>query len=295
MVFHTSSLPDHCTVTQVSFRIRRRADPFGDPETYRLKFSLGTWIGGSLDGTAAEWDGGTHLLTLYAKPADRDLVDLSDDAGDPCPLVNLSGDTDLKLWDDSDRGTGDLGWDTLFNKTTTERCRLYVLFEIPSAEVTGKGYASASGEIVADAAGEATGLGYSSSDGDIVADGTGVGTGTGEGTGAGTRIRLGLGEGTGVGSSSSNGDIVADGTGVGTGVGYGTGLPEIITDATATVTGLGYATGVGGQVQAPMSLDTRSVSVSPTHSSTVSIASVDSTTISVDPEDTQTLTPRRLP
>lgn len=294
--FDTSNLPDHCTVTSVQFRVRGyRASALGEPQDYEIRLSVGDIIGGTLDGNSGEWNAGTLMLTLDARPADKTTLDLSDDGNDPCPLVNISGDTDIKILDHSFHGTGDSSWTANFNPTTTERCKLYVYFSIPSAEVTGKGYASGSGEIVAAASGEATGEGASVGSGVALVDATSTVTGTGEATGEGTRTRLGVGEGTGVGSSSSDGDIVAAGTGVGTGVGYGTGIPEIITDATATVTGVGYATGVGGQVQAPMSLDSRSVSVSPTNSSTVSVNPVDSATISVDPEDSQTLTPRRLP
>lgn len=292
--FDTSSLPDDADVIAVSFRIRRRGDPLGDPETYRLKFSLGTFIGSALDGNVGEWDGGTHLLTVYAKPVDRDVEDLSDDGGDPCPLVNLTGDTDLKVWDDSTHGDGDGAWDTIFNKSTTERCLLNVMFQIPSSEVTGKGYASASGEIVADGTGEATGEGDAAASGFGIMDGESSVTGTGDASGDGVRTGLGVGSVTGVGSSSSDGDIVGDATGTVTGVGSTTASPWIITDVTATVTGVGSATASGGLDQDPMSLHVTSVSVGHTHTSTIAVGTAHSATISVDPEDTKILNPRRL-
>jgi len=293
MSFDTSSLPDHCTITVLAISIRRRVDePLGTPQDYILRFSLGTWIGATLDGNVGEWDGGTLRHTLYVDPPDKTIVNFSSAAHAD---INLSGDTDLKIWDDSFRGTGDVGCDTYFNKLTDARCRLFVTFAIPSAEATGKGYASASGEIVGHATAEVTGEGESAGTGMGVHSGSSSVTGSGSQTSKGTGVRVGIATATGVGDQTSVPWVIADATVTVTGVGYGTGSSEITARATATVTGVGYATGDGGIIQAPLAVHSTTISVSSSDSSTVSVGIVDCATISVDPEDSQTRNPRRLP
>lgn len=145
--FDTSLIPDHAQIEAVSFRFRRRGDPLGDPETYRLKISIGTFIGSALNGTQEEYDAGELMVTLYARPADKDLVDLSTGGQNPCPYVNRTGETDIKVWDDSTQGSGDPSWNTYLNKDLSTLCKLEVVWSIPSASVTGKGFASCIGTV----------------------------------------------------------------------------------------------------------------------------------------------------
>lgn len=145
--FDTSSIPAHYQIEWVWFRIMRRAGLPGNPETYVLRFSIGTFIGAALDGNAAEWNGGTLMVTLNSPPATKTTVDLADDGEDPCPYVNKSGDTDLKIWDDSIQGFGDTAWETNFNTDTSSRCRLYVGYSIPSATLTGIGTLSCAADV----------------------------------------------------------------------------------------------------------------------------------------------------
>lgn len=135
--FDTSSIPDTAQIEKVEFRVRGyRTAPVGDPQTYDIKISIGDIIGGSLDGTAAEYNAGTHMLSLDARPADKTTLDLAADGNDPLSLVDVSGDTDIKILDHGVQGSGDAQWWAFFNKSTTERCKLYVYYSLPSATLT---------------------------------------------------------------------------------------------------------------------------------------------------------------
>ena len=157
--FDTSSIPAHYQIEWVWFRVMRRAGLPGNPETYVLRFSIGTFIGAALDGNAAEWNGGTLMLTLNSPPATKTTLDLADDGEDPCPYVNKSGDTDLKIWDDSYQGSGDAAWETNFNTDTSTRCRLYVGYSIPSATLTGIGTLSCAASVTYYGTATLTGIG----------------------------------------------------------------------------------------------------------------------------------------
>ena len=182
--FDTSALPDDAVIQKVTMMIRRRSDGLGEPETYRLKFNIGTFIGASLDGDAGEWTAGTLVQTLTAKPTDKQAVVMDVAA---LALVNRTGDTDLKLWDDSTRGTGDPTWETNFNAATAARCRLAIQYTEPRAAVaTGVGTASASATLVIPGAATATGIGTASAAAMMVLTGGATATGVGTATAAAT-------------------------------------------------------------------------------------------------------------
>ena len=199
--FDTSALPDDAVIEKVTMTIRRRADGLGEPETYVLKFSIGTFIGANLDGDAAEWTAGTQCQTLTVKPADKQSVVMDTVA---LALVNRTGDTDLKLWDDSIQGIGDPTWETNFNKTTLERCRLRIQYTEPRAAIaTGVGTASASATLVIPGAATATGIGTASAAGVQVLPRSAVATGIGTASAAAMMVLTGSATATGVGTASA--------------------------------------------------------------------------------------------
>ena len=121
--FDTSSLPDDAQVTKVEFWQRLAyAQPAGNPETLSIKYSVGTFIGAALNGNAGEWNGGTVVLEVNEE-FNGVWVELEGAHG----YVNLSGDTDLKVWDDSYGGGGSSSWGTDFNRPS-DKCRLRVTY-----------------------------------------------------------------------------------------------------------------------------------------------------------------------
>ena len=267
--FDTSSIPDTAVIINCTMSIRRRADPVGDPETYVLRFSIGSFIGANLDGDIGEWQGGTEVTSLSVKPADKQTVDLTTAS---YPYVNKSGDTDLKLWDDSTEGSGDPSWATKFNKNSAQLCQLNVDWIIPNlgvATATGVGTASAAGTVSGGIEANATATGVGTASGSAVLEVPGVATATGVGMAmaAGTveGVLFGVGTATGIGVISASAVLEVPGTatvkGVGTaagtavlevpcsatvkGVGTATGDATIWLSATATVKGVGTATGTG--------------------------------------------------
>ncbi len=291
--FDTSSLPDHAQIDAVYFQIRRRDDPFGEPQYYSLKFSIGTFIGPTLDGNAAEWTGGALMVTLSAKPADKTTLDLSADAQDPCPYVNKTGETDIKIWDASTKGTGDDVWSTNFNQFIATPCKLYVYYSVPSATATGKGYAFCAGEVIANASGSATGVGDVDAIATVVAHASGSATGVGEATSVGTAVRDGASTVVGTGGALGSAYVVRGGAGTATGVGSATGSAAIVASAAASATGIGAASLEGWIVYAPLALHEATISVAPIHSSSASTGAVHTATTSCDAADTATRGPRR--
>jgi len=185
--FDTSEIPDHAQIEWVYFRVRRFIgnDPMGMPETYLIHFSLGSFIGDALNGTAEEWDGGDLMVSLDEKPSDKQTIDLAADGQDPCPLVNKSGETDVRIWDASTQGTGDDSWGTSFNKDADTLCKLFIGFSVPSATVTGKGSASAAAHVIHDAAVTASGTADATSGSTVVHHAGTSATGVGRAAAAG--------------------------------------------------------------------------------------------------------------
>ncbi len=199
--FDTSALPDDAVIQKVTMMIRRRGDGLGLPETYRLKFNIGTFIGANLDGNAGEWTAGTLVQTLTVKPADKQAVVMDVAA---LALVNRTGDTDLKLWDDSTQGSGDPTWETNFNPTTLQRCRLAIQYTEPRAAVaTGVGTASASATLVIPGAATATGIGTASAVGVQVLPQSAVATGVGTASATAMMVLTGGATATGVGTATA--------------------------------------------------------------------------------------------
>jgi hypothetical protein len=244
--FDTSALPDDAVIERVTMNIRRRADGLGDPQTYWLKFSIGTFIGAALNGDAGEWAAGTQCKALDAKPADKANVIMNTVA---LGLVNRTGDTDLKLWDDSTQGTGDPTWETNFNKNTSFRCKLYIRYTEPrSAIATGVGTASADGTVSGSSInGTATATGVGTASGGAVLEIPGAATATGVGAGSASAVLEipGTGTATGIGAASGSAVLEVRGAATATGIGTAAADATLWLMATATATGVGTASAAG--------------------------------------------------
>lgn len=241
--FDTSSIPDTAVIISCTMSLRRRADPVGDPETYLLWFSIGTFIGAALDGNAGEWNGGTAVTSLSVKPADKETVDLTSAA---YPYVNKTGDTDLKLWDDSSEGGGDPSWATRFNKNAGNLCKLNVEWTIPNlgvATATGRGTASAAGTVSGgiEATATATGIGTASASAVLEVPGSATVKGVGTASASAVLEIPGAATATGVGTASAAGTV----EGILFGVATATGVGKATAAAVLTIPGAGTATGVG--------------------------------------------------
>jgi hypothetical protein len=129
--FDTSALPDTATVTVVEFYMKN-SDTQPEPETSKWDLYIGSFIDGSLDGTQGEYDGGTIMLddvTVFTEQ----WWDLSAGGNDPTGHVSLTGETDIKIVDDS-TGIGNTGHN--FN-TSKVKCQLRVTYTDVSRRRTG--------------------------------------------------------------------------------------------------------------------------------------------------------------
>lgn len=256
--FDTSSLPDNALISSVEFLIRKNtAQPGGVPEIYYLKFSIGTFIGAALNGTPAEFTAGTLMVTLTEPPLDNTWLDLNQDSHSPELYVNRTGDTDLKVWDDSIQGTGDSYWGLNFNGKA--KCKLRITYTVPSGTATGRGFASGAGTVTSSASSNATGKGLAQGEATVASAGSAMASGHGlvelrasviaagsaaaAGRGAAELVAVvsavGSAEATGLGAADALALVVAAGVAAVT----GRGTVEIL--ATVTVLASGIATGHG--------------------------------------------------
>lgn len=240
--FDTSSIPDHAQVTKVEFLIRMNTFQLeGMPDIYRLKFSIGTFIGAALDGNATEFNAGTLMVTLTgSKPTDNTWLDLDQQGGGPEPYVNRAGDTDMKVWDDSVQGGGDPSWSTDFN-TSKAKCRLRVTYQVPTATATGRGTASAAASVMASGSAIATGNGTGQAAGSVMTTGSGAGTGRGEARLVAVVLVAGTGSATGEGTAEASATVAAAGSGTASGQGLADLVAVVITVGSASVVGRGLA------------------------------------------------------
>ena len=219
--FDTSSLPDNALVATVEFFIcKSTGQPAGAPQYYILKFSIGSFIGAALNGNSGEFNGGTLMVTLSSKPDDNTWMGLDQDFNDPRAYVNLTGDTDIKVWDDSIRGTGDASWGLNFN-TAKAKCKLRVTYTIPSATATGRGTANGSGAVTVAGKATASGRGVAQAFANVTS--------------------LGFATATGRGTSEAGASAAVFGSCVATGRGEAELLSTVVCFGVATVTGRGAA------------------------------------------------------
>ena len=96
--FDTSSIPDTALITAVEFYwVINSAvgGGIGVPATWVTRFAIGTFIGAALD--SADWAGGTFVDSYSGTPVTQ-WIDML--VGGPS-YVNLSGDTDVRVYDTS--------------------------------------------------------------------------------------------------------------------------------------------------------------------------------------------------
>jgi hypothetical protein len=255
--------------------------------------SIGDIIGGTLEGNATEWNAGTEMLTLYAKPADKTTLDLSDDGEDPTQYVDVSGDTDIKIIDHGFKGSGADSWTANFNKSTTERCRLYVSYYLPSGTGTAKFYGSCSAEVIHSASGAGTAKGHSSGTGTAVRSGEGTGTAKGYSSGLGIAVRGGRGTGTAKGYSSGRAMLLALASGDGLLRGLAAAHAEIVANASAVGTAVFTATCSGGFLTEPLALHTAARTLSHINNAIVSAPSPHHASVACGSTHDATRNPRR--
>lgn len=278
--FDTSSIDDTAVITLVSFTVRRRADPFGEPDTYVLRFSIGTFIGEALDGNSQEWGAGYEVADLDVKPADKQTVIFSSQAH---TRVNPIGDTDVKLWDDSSQGGGDPTWATCFNKDSAFRCHLNVTWVVPQLGVvtaTGSGSVLAVGTVIAAGSATLTGVGSTSATAVQVLPGSATITGVGTVLATGHVFLEVVGSATlsGIGTVVAVAAVTAVGSATATGVGTVLAVGVVTAVASATVTGSGTVVALGTVIA--LLLDPLAY-----HRATRSVPAVDSRTQRATPVD----------
>ncbi len=268
--FNTSSLPDNALITKVEFLVRlNTAQPNGEPDTTYIKFSIGTFIGAALNGTSAEFEGGTLMVTLPVEPNDNTWLDLNQDSQHPENYVKRAGDTDIKVWDDSIQGGGDSYWGLNFN-TAKAKCKLRITYTVPSATATGRGTASVSATVAAAGSAMATGRGTAEGSGKVASRGAATATGRGVVQATAAVAAMGSSISTGRGTAESTAAVTTFGSSTATGRGLieltaiviatagamATGRGTVVVTATVVIHAFASATGRGtascdGQAQGP--------------------------------------------
>lgn len=138
--FDTSSIPTAATVTRVEFYQKLApSQPQGIPDNTVIRYDIGAIIGTALNGTVAEWSGLTAATTILyrATEIDGEWIDLAADGDDPTSWIAKDGKTDLRIVDESVRGTSaDPSWGTDLNGVKPgELCRLRVTYTAEMGEV----------------------------------------------------------------------------------------------------------------------------------------------------------------
>jgi len=241
--FNTSSIPNNAQIESVGFLIcLAKNQPFGMPQYYRLKFSIGTFIGAALDGTVEEFNAGALMVTLEDKPAHGTLLDLDEDGHGPEAYVNLTGETDIKVWDDSIQGSGDSSWGIDFNQKY-QACQLHIMYTVPEATATGRGYATASATV--SAAGSATAVGRGTSEASAAVESVAACAVTGRGLAEliASVLASGAAVVTGLGTAEAAASVTAASACTATGRGSAQLVPGVIATGSAIVTGRGEVEG----------------------------------------------------
>lgn len=238
--FDTSSIQDHALITKVEFLIRLNTFQLeGDPDIYRLKFSIGTFIGAALDGNSSEFNAGTLMVTLNARPTDNTWLDLEQDGNNPKPYLNRAGDTDIKVWDDSIQGSGPSSWGTNFN-TAKVKCKLRVTYMVPTAKATGRGTVSVSATVTV--AGQATGTGRGTIQISAAVTAAGSASATGRGTTTASAAVSAVGRTTATGRGTAEGSATVTAAASFTATGRGTVELSATVQAAGSITVTGRGT-----------------------------------------------------
>lgn len=248
--YDTSSLPDDAVTFLREWIVASRGvGPLGEPEFYVLKFSIGTFIGAALTGDAATWNAGDLIITRTERPADYEVIDLDEEflCGDD--YINKTGDTDLKIWDDSTKGSSSWNeWGVLFNNKRL--CQLRITWGYQRATVTGKGSVSATAAVSRPGSATVTGSGTVTASGVVSRAGSATVTGKGLLGPIGSQVsKPGVATITGRGAVSASGGVTRYGAATVTGIGLvkATGIIDgpTTTEGYASVTGRGTATATG--------------------------------------------------
>lgn len=237
--FDTSSLPDDCVITAVIFFVRLDpTQPSTAPEAIGIQLYMGTFIGASLD--SADWGGGTLAMEADYWFMDTEEVDLTASKS----LVGKTGDTDIRLQDVSDQGSGDNIWSRNFNYSAAVTCELRVTYGWNWASATGKGLVgSAAGKVFRGGTASLTGKGLlGTASGKVLCKASATVTGIGHSAGAGTVARRAAASVTGQGLLGAvQGCLIRAGAAIATGsllVGLAIASPVRSAAATATCSGL---------------------------------------------------------
>lgn len=126
--FDTSALPNNAIILSADILVILAAvQPGGAPDTRAHSFYVGDFIGAALNGTAAEFTGG-NLVQTISDVSDSTYYDIG------TTNVNVSGNTDVCIRDESVKGAGDDAWGRSFN-TTKVKCELRVNYGLPGQKL----------------------------------------------------------------------------------------------------------------------------------------------------------------
>lgn len=193
--FDTSSIPDHADLLGAEFyQFLHPIQPDGSPEILYLSLWFGPIIGSSLDGTRAEWNAAAAqngpLMSTEVSDTWIDLVAewTPEEIKELLPTVlDVTGTTDVLIFDTSVPGSGSASWGTAFNGVDGDQyCKLRVTYTVPSGTATGRCLASGVGTVIS---------------GGSVVLGTASGTGSGSVSASGSLVRSTVAAATGRGSA----------------------------------------------------------------------------------------------
>lgn len=121
--FNTSSLPPYAFVRKVEFYLSVFSALSGGPtcpSTWKTSFNVGTWIGAALD--VSDFWGGTYCAQVSGTPSTQ-WVDLG---WTGVGAINLTGETDVMVYDQSNYSLPCAGWSVSLRKGGKSGCLLRV-------------------------------------------------------------------------------------------------------------------------------------------------------------------------
>ncbi len=125
--YDSSVIEDDAEVTFVEWSsVLALAQPSGAPQLEQEDIFIGDIIGAALNGNSGEFNGGTYMTSRNGF-TDGEFIDLSELEEDPTIYVSLTGTTDIKVADNSTKGTGSNSWGTNFNAVKTQ-CQLRITY-----------------------------------------------------------------------------------------------------------------------------------------------------------------------
>jgi len=133
MPFLTANLPENYFYDKAYFKWFANVAQI-PPFSNVINIFAGQFIGVTLDGNAAEWNGGTDL-NINIKPYGENVwIDLNSGGVDFLSILSTTAATDIKLVDNSTSRTSRWGFNTANNK-----CQLKILYhEMKKADGSGQ-------------------------------------------------------------------------------------------------------------------------------------------------------------